>query len=182
MIIYQIINLITYDTYVGQTIQKINNRFSNHKSYARNGGKTHLCNAIRKYGEQNFIIKILEENICDRELLNQKEQHHIQKLKPRYNMTQGGDGVKGIQHSNETKLKISQAHKNRTPWNKGKKLSQETKNKMSQSRKGRIFTKEHKTNLSKSKVGENHHFYGKTLTEDHKTKISNSLKKQLNSQ
>jgi group I intron endonuclease len=163
---------------VGQTSQKINNRFSNHKSYARKGGKTHLCNAIRKYGEQNFIIKLLEENVHNRETLNQKEQEYIQNLKPRYNMTQGGDGVNGIRHSEETKLKISQSHKNRTPWNKGMKLSPETRIKMSQSRKGRVFSEEHKRNISISKKGEKHHLYGKTLTEDHKTKISNTLKKQ----
>jgi group I intron endonuclease len=179
MIIYQIINLITQDSYVGQTIQKINNRFSNHKSYARNGCKTHLCNAIRKYGEENFIINVLEEDIYDRKNLNEKEKIYIEKLNPKYNMTKGGDGVSGIKHTEKTKLKISQTHKNRTPWNKGLKLSEETKNKMSQSRKGRTFSEEHKKNLSISKKGKNHHLYGKKLSTEHKLKISNSLKKEI---
>lgn len=177
MIIYLITNILTQDTYVGQTSQKLKNRFSNHKSYARQGGKTHLCNAIRKYGEENFIISILEENICNKDILNEKEKFYIKSLQPRYNMTSGGGGIIGCKHTEETKLKLSISHKNKIPWNKGKKLSKETRDKMSISFKGRIFSEEHKRKLSESKSGKNHPMYGKKLSKEHKEKISRSVKK-----
>lgn len=177
MIIYLITNILTQDTYVGQTNQKLKNRFSNHKSYARQGGKTHLCNAIRKYGEENFIISVLEDNIFDRDTLNEKEKLFIESLNPRYNMTLGGHGVMGWNHSEETKAKLSKSHKNKVPWNKGLKLSKETRDKMSESFKGRIFSEEHKRKLSESKTGKNHPLYGKKLSKEHKNKISKSLKK-----
>ena len=176
MIIYQITNIVTNDFYIGQTVQKINNRFSNHKSYARNGGKTHLCNAFRKYGETNFIIEKLE-SVNDKLSLDEKEQFWIKILKPRYNETLGGGGASGWKHSEESKRKISQSHKGKIPWNKGVKLTEETRKKMSESGKNRVFSEKHRENLSKSKTGKNHHNFNKNLTSEHKLNISVGVKK-----
>lgn len=57
----------------------------------------------------------------------------------------------GIEHDNETKMKISNSMK-------GKKHSDETKNKMSKTKKGKIFSIEHKNNLSKN---HSHHWKGR---------------------
>jgi hypothetical protein len=46
---------------------------------------------MRKYGEENFEFSILEE-VGSSEILNEREIIWIEKLKPTYNMTKGGDG------------------------------------------------------------------------------------------
>jgi group I intron endonuclease len=152
MIIYKITNIETQDFYIGKTTKNITTRFSAHKSVSKRGSKSHLHRAIRKYGFENFQISILEQNISDENLLNEREIFHIQKLQPRYNMTSGGEGTSGLKRtkehyekvskalkgrplSEETKRKISESKKGKTSNRKGVKLSQETINKMIQSRK-----------------------------------------------
>jgi GIY-YIG catalytic domain/NUMOD3 motif len=88
--IYSIKNEITQDIYVGKTIKTVSERFQRHIYNSRYGSKTHLHRSIRKYGEENFSISIIEET--SDELLNEREKHHIQQMKPHYNMTDGGDG------------------------------------------------------------------------------------------
>ena len=62
--IYVIENLINHKKYVGQTQNKYpNTRWSNHKLTARNGNNLPLYRAIRKYGEENFVFKIILKNI-----------------------------------------------------------------------------------------------------------------------
>ena len=60
---------------------------------------------------------------------------------------------KGHHHSEETKLKMSEARKGRPAWNKdlkGRHHTEETKKKMSESHKGRIFTEETKKKMSEA--------------------------------
>ena len=59
--IYIIRNTINNKVYIGQTISSINLRFRNHLSAARNGGDYIIGKAIRKYGESNFYVELLEE-------------------------------------------------------------------------------------------------------------------------
>ena len=92
MYIYQITNKLTNDSYIGKTINQIQKRFYQHKYNALNKkSQTYLHRAIRKYGEHNFNICLLDEanNIPE---LNQKEIIWIEKFSPKYNMTKGGDG------------------------------------------------------------------------------------------
>lgn len=92
MIIYQITNKITNDNYIGKTIYSINVRYSRHKYTAfKSKSQTYLHRAMRKYGNDNFIINKLDEANSMVEL-NQKEMLWIEKLKPKYNMTKGSDG------------------------------------------------------------------------------------------
>jgi group I intron endonuclease len=91
MIIYQITNKVNNDFYIGKTVRKLTERFSCHKSACKNGSKTHLHRAMRKYGIENFTV----ETICvvsTQEELNEKEIQFIESLQPKYNMTKGGDG------------------------------------------------------------------------------------------
>lgn len=88
--IYSIKNEITQDIYVGKTIKSVKERLRRHIYHSRYGSKTHLHRSIRKYGEDNFTISIIEE--VENENLNQREKYHIEQMKPRYNMTVGGDG------------------------------------------------------------------------------------------
>ena len=111
MIIYQITNILTSDFYVGKTVKNLNRRFSCHKSFSKRGSNTHLHHAMNKYGIENFTIHVLEKNIPNETLLNEKEMYWIKQLSPHYNMTMGGEGgLIGYKHSDTTKEKISKSH------------------------------------------------------------------------
>ena len=88
------------------------------------------------------------------------------------NKTNGGDGVSGYKHTEETKILISKSHK-------GKKLSEEHKKRVGDSlrgKKGKPLSDEAKKKLSLSLKGRKVWNKGKTLSETHKQKISESSK------
>jgi group I intron endonuclease len=90
MIVYVLRNVLTGDEYVGKTISKLRDRFRRHKCSAQHGSQTHLHRAMRLYGIENFVVECLETvDGCD---LNDREIYWINELKPKYNMTSGGDG------------------------------------------------------------------------------------------
>lgn len=74
--IYKITNLVNNKIYIGQTRQNYEQRFIQHKSHARTGQSQHkLARALRKYGDDNFIIEKLED--CPVEMLNERERYWI---------------------------------------------------------------------------------------------------------
>ena len=89
MFIYKITNIKTQEFYIGQTIKNIEYRFRKHKEMSIRGGGYKLHNAMRKYGTENFNIKILD-TATNLEQLNEKEIHYIDTLKPYYNILPGG--------------------------------------------------------------------------------------------
>jgi group I intron endonuclease len=109
MFIYKITNKINGKIYIGQTTKSIERRFIQHKTSARNKSiSTPLTNAIKKYGEENFIIEQID-TANDIEKLNEKEIYWINILKSKdrsigYNLKDGG--LNGI-HSEESILKMS---------------------------------------------------------------------------
>lgn len=113
MFIYKITNKITNDFYIGKTTKDISKRFWQHKNNALKNKNSHLYNAIRKYGVDNFQIEII--TTCqDSQSLNESEIYWIKKLNPKYNMTKGGDGGDTLSnHPNKKNIieKISQKSK-----------------------------------------------------------------------
>lgn len=92
--IYIIRNTINNKVYVGQTHVSIKLRFQNHLSAARRGLDYVIGKAIRKYGEENFYVELLEE--CLIEELNEREKYWISYFnstnnKFGYNMSKGGN-------------------------------------------------------------------------------------------
>ena len=93
--IYAITNKINGKQYVGKTHLNIKKRFMQHindSKRERNFNRP-LHKAIRKYGEDNFSVGLLEN--CDKENLIEQEKYWIEKLntyKNGYNATLGGDG------------------------------------------------------------------------------------------
>lgn len=83
--IYVVTNNITKDQYVGKA-KSIRRRWYQHNNGSRSGNK-YLYRAIRKYGISNFTMSVV-----DTEYSNEKEVYWIDKLKPKYNLTRGGDG------------------------------------------------------------------------------------------
>jgi len=113
MIIYQITNTITNDFYIGKT-KNFKERVYSHKYIAnKNKSQTYIHRAIRKYGVENFIFSILEK-VESPEILNEREVFWIKHLKPKYNMTKGGDGG-DTSNSLKYKNSIKKVHKNRKP-------------------------------------------------------------------
>lgn len=130
MFIYKITNIKTNDCYIGKTTKTPELRFKQHLSYAKSGGKTHLCNALNKYGKECFSLSIIEEDIKTHEELNIREVFWIKTQTPKYNMTVGGDGCCGLKH---TKQSCEKRSKLMIGKNKGPR-SEEIKNKISKSK------------------------------------------------
>ena len=93
--IYQIINQITNEKYVGQTTN-FSRRKQNHLSALRNNNHPNpkLQNAWNKYGEQNFIWKVDKFDLTKQELdeLETKTIKQENSFTNGYNLTEGGTG------------------------------------------------------------------------------------------
>lgn len=121
MIIYKIENKIDGKIYIGKTTRNLDIRIEEHFNCRKDD--SYLHKAIRKYGKDNFIISTIEE-VNDIKTLNDREKFWINyfncKSPKGYNLTDGGDGVIGYLHTNETKKKISDCSKGRTFITDGK--------------------------------------------------------------
>lgn len=156
MRIYIITNHITQHRYVGMTSKTLKLRWSLHKADARRNKPWHLHRAIRKYGEENFTITLLEEtNLTSLEELGMLEQKWIEKLSPEYNMTSGGEGHAGIPMIGEKNGMFNRKH------------TEESKQKMSENRKG----KGAQPGELNPRFGKPGTFLGKQHTEETKMKM-----------
>lgn len=154
-IIYGWYCIVTDKWYIGQTVNP-EKRFNCHIDRAINKkDKTYFYNSIRKYGLENFVYCVLEDNVL-RENLNMREMDWIEYYDSfycGYNMTAGGNQTI---FSEEFKEKMSEANKGRIPWNKGKHgiYSEETLKKRSESLKGKpgYWTNKHLSEETKKKL------------------------------
>ena len=100
--IYKITNKINGKFYIGLSVD-IKRRFNEHKSPCRfQKIKTPIARAIKKYGLANFSFDILELVECKSKLC-EREVFWISKMKPEYNLTSGGDGVRDYVVSEDVK-------------------------------------------------------------------------------
>ena len=116
---------------------------------------------------------------CTDNHLNQMEIFYIKKHDPQFNFTEGGDGISGYKHTEESKRKISEALKGENNPNYGKTLSEETRKKISEAKKGKnhpMYGKTHseeaRKKMSESQKGENNPMYGKKHSKEARKKIS----------
>lgn len=135
--------------YVGKGIRnRANKLITNRNKYHQH--------VVNKHGEENILIGKIE---CSSEVIAFELEKGMIKCFKRSgikltNMTDGGDGISGLKHSKESKIKMSNSQKNRihTPEEiakmqktmKGKPLSEKHK----ESLRGRKFSQKHKENLS----------------------------------
>lgn len=107
--IYKISNTINQKIYIGKTTKSIETRFKRHINDAiSNRLNTHLANAIRKYGKENFIIEQLDTAQTIEEL-NKKEIYWIDyynSCKNGYNETLGGDGGNTYKEKSPEQMEI----------------------------------------------------------------------------
>ena len=94
-------------------------------------------NRILQNNLSRYLYKVLwEVDDCSDNHLNQMEIFYIKKHDPKFNFTDGGDGISGYKHTEESKRKISEALKGENNPNYGKTLSKETRKKISEALKG----------------------------------------------
>lgn len=121
MLIYKI-TFPNTKKYIGQTIETLSTRISHHKTDAKlnrditdyNPAGSKICNAIRKYGLEIEWVEIIDKASTVEEL-NDKEEYWIDYFQTQndelgYNIKPGGGNR---QHSEETKVKIGLATKDR---------------------------------------------------------------------
>lgn len=179
-IIYKIVNRINGKFYIGKHTTK--NPYDNYMG----SGKL-IREAIKKYGKENFVKIILYCLATEDEAYHKEAEIVTEEFvsrKDTYNLTVGGEGFStgenhpnfnkqlsieikcklskaniGKQRSEQTKRKISEAHKGKFTGenhpNYGKHLSDETKQKLSVAHKGLSHSNETKLKISESLKGSN---------------------------
>lgn len=151
MFIYKITNTVNSKIYVGKTVSACIETYwkYHHKrplSRKKHHNK-HLQAAWNKYGESAFVFEVIEEFNSEMNFdLNHLEQYWIKKLNSKnpefgYNLTNGGEGIAGFKHSEESKKR------------------------MAEKATGRIKSVEERLDISKRTKGKNNPFYGKKHTE-----------------
>lgn len=154
MYVYKIINEITSEIYIGKTINQISDRFKRHCYLAAFGSDTYLHRAIRKYGQDNFKVELIEK-YSSLELLNEGERHWILNLNPNYNMTSGGDGGDtslSKKYKEYMKIRSEMITGELNPFY-GKRHTEESKQKISKAKLGAVMSDETKQKLSKANTG-----------------------------
>ena len=116
-----------------------------------------------------FDVEIIHYPNISPEALAEVERWKIRQLDSfhnGYNQTEGGEGIAGFKHTEETRRKQSEAHKGKTlskehrqklsESHKGYNPSKETRRKQSEAHKDRILSKEHRQKLSEVRKGKKH--------------------------
>ena len=186
--IYCITCLVNGKMYIGQTVQSLDNRRRRHILSTQRGSDHKFHRAIRKYGEENFIIEeVLTVSAPTKEILKKKldyvEIRLIKKLgthKCGYNSTDGGEGTLGMKLSEQAIRKMAESKKREN-------LTPEKRKRLSESKMGernpfylKTHTKEVRERISAAKRGENHHFFGKKMSEEYRRKLSEAQIKRRN--
>lgn len=159
--IYYFYCRISKKYYIGQTTRSLNIRVKEHLKHSESLSKNHFHNALRKYGIENFDIKILhvieKENkkdlIDELNRLEILEINNFDSMKNGYNSNSGG---------------------------KRYVLSEKLKKQLSESHKGIIFSDEHKKHLSDANIGNPNlikGLKGRIVSSETRQKISESVKK-----
>ena len=135
------------------------------------GSGTAITRAVRKYGKENFQVEVLyyystvEECRADEERI--LTEYNVRDCPHSYNCKNSAIGwEKGLERSEETKRKVSQAMKGK---NKGRTLSEEHRKNISEANKGRTVSDATKQKLSQA-------LKGKTVSDATRQKMSQAKK------
>lgn len=196
--IYSIINNVNGKMYIGQSLD-VKARIRCHRYQLKKGihGNNYLLSSYNVHGAASFsyeIIYTIEDQTITKEqilhILNEKEQHYINKYESfdkGYNLTSGGEN---IIFSEETIEKMRKSHIGQKPSircrqmaserMKNRVVSEETKKRLSKAMKGKTHSDESKRKMSKSRMGFNNNRYGTHHSEETKHKIGGAQIGELN--
>ena len=184
--IYAIVNNATNSMYIGSAVN-IPRRLNTHRQLLRKGAhySLHLQNSYCKHTPVSFTYETIEF-VDDKTKLIEREQVWIDFFNPAYNKRKVANSPLGTQHTQETRFKMSLAHKGRiftdehkaklSAARKGVSMSQSQKTLLSQIRKGKPITSETKVKLSIALTG-NTNAVGQTYSKERRAKISERMKK-----
>ena len=137
--VYQITNMVNNKIYIGYTTKTIANRMATHRWTAKNGSKSYLHTAMRKYGFEVFDIKLISNHASVKEA-KETEIKLIAELRknniPNYNLLDGGNGGLYVKDKEAWKAKLRAARKGKTPF-KGFRHTEEAKRKCGEASKRR---------------------------------------------
>lgn len=138
-----------------------------------------LNRAYKKYGESYFKREIIE--YCDVDELNNKEKLYIKqhntKFPHGYNLTDGGDGNKGLKFTKEQKQKISQSKQGQKyPKEHGEKIRQA---KLGKKRDQKTINKIIQTKASKHNIQSNLDLKGQYKSNSQKSILQYDLQNNL---
>lgn len=165
-------------SYIGQTTNEQarkrrflqeNETYSGHK----------IANAKKKYGPENFVYEVLSDKTYNNKKemindLNHLESYYIglfDTYKNGYNMTYGGEGVRGLELSNESIEKIK-----KTMLSKYSEYNDGLRYKVRQKKEKKLKTY---TKKGLGMVGTKNPFYGKHHSDETKMKISQNNGKEV---
>lgn len=159
--------------YIGITCQEVSRRWTN--SGIGYKGCSYFWNAIVKHGWNNFQHEVLAENLTEAEA-KQREKELIFVNQTRnplygYNLTEGGDGICGFHHTEESRKRMSAAHKGYT-------ATAETRARISAVGMGRVPTAQARANMTAAQMG-NKHNLGRKHTVESLIKMSVAQKGRI---
>lgn len=161
--IYKIQSEIKPERFYVGSAGTLNNRWHLHLRQLR-ANKHHSIKLQRhynKYGEEDLIFSVIQN--CNNEDLIKEEQKYIDLYKPYFNVNSYAVSCRGTKRSDETKKKISEAHKGKICHTS--KHTEESKKKMSERKKGWRPTTEMRENMRRGQLG-------RKLSEEARMKIS----------
>lgn len=154
--IYKIQSIAKPDrVYIGSAVN-INMRWANHSSHLRlqKHHSPQLQRHYNKYGINDLVFSIIE--ICKREDLLVKEQYFLDLYNPYFNTLKIAGSQLGAKRTEETKRKIGEKSKNRSPESnkrmadklRGRKIPRDVVEKVAAAHRGLKHTAETKLKMS----------------------------------
>ena len=157
--------------YIGKT-KNLGRRFRHHLQDAKTGIRTHCYNWIRQLLAVGLAPMMGTLETTTQVDAADRERAWIAYLRaagsPLTNLTNGGDGIPGHHHSEETREKMSTVHL-------GKKLSSETRTKISEANTGKKRSPEIRAKFRASAMG-NKNCLGRSVSDECRMKIATALK------
>ena len=139
-------NMVTGKVYIGQSIHTWR-RWHEHKNSAKRGGKSHLYDAMRKYGAEAFELVILEE--CAPTAFDEREAHWMAV----YDCRNPEKGYNYMPPGQRGRVMDSAMREKLSAINRGKKLPPEQLEKIRIASTGRRHSEEARKKISLGNKG-----------------------------
>lgn len=141
-----------------------------------------LKRKIKKVGVDNVKVHFLHKSLTE-ERAFELETFYIKQYGRRNlgkgtlcNLTNGGEGIIGHVHSEETLQKMSENNKGENNPMYGTHHTKKSKKKMSENTKGKKYDEKTRQKVSKATKGKNNPMYGRKHSEESKQKMSEAKK------